>query len=782
MSDHLNHPNSLKTYPMMLKFIHESLPGGNIRYTEDDISTMSISSEGHIPSMTDIANRVAKEEGKELDEKQMITYEAICATFLLGLVVDGQNETTNLGKYFSETMKDNYHDDVSIISSVSCGQSSEDESDMSTIKSYNSSDSDVISNVHDNQDDNSNSSIDEATMASTVTTLTIESIPQSDDGTISMSSTFSNTSQDTEKRSNDFTSTNNSSNAIDHAKLEIKLKALGGKEQLLMFLTGPAGAGKTTAVKIAERFCFEFCKAVGILWHDNRFMFTAYTGSAASTFGGLTISKAAHLNKQKAIDDSEIMQWQGVRILVIDEISFMKSTEMKKLNENLQIMGQRTKPFGGYSIIFSGDFRQLEPTGAKPHEFLFSKDASVDWEAKLNAVIILENEHRFKDDPKYGKLLKKMWKNDINVKERKWLNERLVGGPQGITLPKADAFEDKDVVYASPYNRDRNGISAGNFKDHIIRTHPFIHEDRNPPTHTIIIEADMQSSTPLKSRKRGKKLSGILRHRILTTCGDANVKAGTKHVDPSLCLYIGAHLICTLGNENLDKKVPYGNGTCCRVVGIKLKDDQTSYVWKNYYKRKVWTVSASDVEWIECEHYPKSEEVKAIESQMSMEKLKLEEFKTTRHSSCTLDNIEQNIMTLEKELSNHRFKLNPRQDTVSINLRVHPMAPAKELYSCKMTQLPVNSNDATTGHKLQGMSKDVVIITSWPAGGLFKNWEYVVLSRVRTHKGLYLFQPISLEKSFKPSPELTFFFRRAKSKEKAFLKECKRFREKIKKK
>jgi hypothetical protein len=48
-----------------------------------------------------------------------------------------------------------------------------------------------------------------------------------------------------------------------------------------------------------------------------------------------------------------------------------------------------------------------------------------------------------------------------------------------------------------------------------------------------------------------------------------------------------------------------------------------------------------------------------------------------------------------------------------------------------MKQIPANSNDATTGHKLQGMSKDVIVVTSWLTGGLaamFKNLEYVILS------------------------------------------------------
>ncbi len=69
-----------------------------------------------------------------------------------------------------------------------------------------------------------------------------------------------------------------------------------------------------------------------------------------------------------------------------------------------------------------------------------------------------------------------------------------------------------------------------------------------------------------------------------------------------------------------------------------------------------------------------------------------------------------------------------------------------------MKQILANTNDASTGHKLQGMSKDVVIVTSWLTG--FKNWEYVILSHARTLSGLYLVEPINMNNSFKPSNEL----------------------------
>jgi hypothetical protein len=88
-----------------------------------------------------------------------------------------------------------------------------------------------------------------------------------------------------------------------------------------------------------------------------------------------------------------------------------------------------------------------------------------------------------------------------------------------------------------------------------------------------------------------------------------------------------------------------------------------------------------------------------------------------------------------------------------------------------MKQIPANTNDATTGHKLQGMSKDVIIVTSWPTG--FKNWEHVVLLRACTLSGLYLVKPINMNKSFKPSIQLKKYIEFAKMQESNLLKKQK---------
>ncbi len=36
--------------------------------------------------------------------------------------------------------------------------------------------------------------------------------------------------------------------------------------------------------------------------------------------------------------------------------------------------------------------------------------------------------------------------------------------------------------------------------------------------------------------------------------------ASKNYVDPALCLYVGAHVICTIDNVDLNKEVPRGNG------------------------------------------------------------------------------------------------------------------------------------------------------------------------------------------------------------------------------
>ena len=83
---------------------------------------------------------------------------------------------------------------------------------------------------------------------------------------------------------------------------------------------------------------------------------------------------------------------------------------------------------------------------------------------------------------------------------------------------------------------------------------------------------------------------------------------------------------------------------------------------------------------------------------------------------------------MEHQKKARRFKLNPTTRYIRIKCKPNHFASTFIEFNCKMTQLQVNLNDATTGHKLQGMSKDIRIITSWPKIKLMTNWDSIIKS------------------------------------------------------
>jgi len=148
-------------------------------------------------------------------------------------------------------------------------------------------------------------------------------------------------------------------------------------------------------------------------------------------------------------------------------------------------------------------------------------------------------------------------------------------------------------------------------------------------------------------------------------------------------------------------------------------------VWKNWEGRKVWTISVDDVEWVQFEH--ESDPPRGVP---------------------------------------RRFKLKPQTFSVTVNFPIGDGLKIK-VGNVRVTQIPVNSNIATTGHKLQGMSKDTLIVNSWSYG--FANWIYVVLSRVRTLKGLFLCKPLDLHRPFQVPETLLRFEQRMRALEKSII-------------
>ncbi len=427
---------------------------------------------------------------------------------------------------------------------------------------------------------------------------------------------------------------------------------------------------------------------------------------------------------------------EDVRILIIDEISFFKTSDVKRLDKQLKkLTGRYDVAYGGISIVFSGDFHQLKPICGED-EVLYSNsvDATL-WENTINVAIFLDNSHRFEEDPQYGAMLDRIRKGEDTLEDRLEINKRVVGSSSSMILPQ----EDLDISYACATNKQRNGVVAASFRKHIMQTHPEV-TDKNshPPDHTLMVEATISTSgKKQRGRKRKKRnnsnfsglgLSQVVQDTIISQLGDDDVRAteflnrGAK-IEPVLRVYPGSHHMC-ITNKNLNEG--RGNGTLCKCVKVKLKQNGAERKCKNWDGKKVWTVTVDSVEWIEFVHYPTPPGAKG-----------------------------------------RSFKLTPQSFTATINFPLTQDINVK-LGNAIITQIPINANIATTVHKLQGMSKDSLVITEW--NYKCSNWIYVVLSRVRSLKGLYLLKPLSLEKPFHVPRDLNRFEARMKElKEKPIL-------------
>ncbi len=56
------------------------------------------------------------------------------------------------------------------------------------------------------------------------------------------------------------------------------------------------------------------------------------------------------------------------------------------------------------------------------------------WDNCIDGIIILDNNHRFKEDPEYGQMLKRMWNGDLTTEDCKRINSRVIGY-NGLQLP-----------------------------------------------------------------------------------------------------------------------------------------------------------------------------------------------------------------------------------------------------------------------------------------------------------------------------------------------------------
>jgi hypothetical protein len=417
---------------------------------------------------------------------------------------------------------------------------------------------------------------------------------------------------------------------------------------------------------------------------------TALTGVAATILRGETTHAAAYLNQDRNLQPEQIEQWENTRLLIVDEISFAGKGMFIRLDEKLRKL--KSKPdvaYGGLTVIFSGDFRQLEPVGGNQQPIYMTSEGSGcpqfnDW---TNCFLELGGMHRFKEDMEWGLLLRRFREGEATCQDIERINTRVVS--HSDELPH-------NIRYATYYNRDRDAINAGLFEQ---RCEDLIAANL-PLDDSIMILCDKQSvkngSNVYKEFKSPKKL--------WEECGENDIKPGkmASRMDPVLRLYIGCRVMLP---HNIDVRNGLANGTQAKVVRIHLHRGVLPTETMINGRCAVKTVLASQIESVELEH-------------------------------------------INERISPRTFHVKPKQHTFKVQLTKPHMLQTKnekkEEVMMRATQIPLMVCNAITGHKLQGCGVLSIFVNSWSD---VSNWTYVVLSRVRTLSGLYMREALGTDLS-----------------------------------
>lgn len=138
------------------------------------------------------------------------------------------------------------------------------------------------------------------------------------------------------------------------------------KEGHNVFLTGPAGSGKTYLLNKYIAYLKE---------HNICFAVTASTGIAATHLGGRTIHSWSGIGINDHLSEKDVKdilkkplikdRITKTKVLIIDEISMIHAHQLDLINKVVRLARASWEPFGGMQVILAGDFFQLPPIMSK---------------------------------------------------------------------------------------------------------------------------------------------------------------------------------------------------------------------------------------------------------------------------------------------------------------------------------------------------------------------------------------------------------------------------------
>ncbi|MBU1922434.1 helix-turn-helix domain-containing protein [Patescibacteria group bacterium] len=173
-----------------------------------------------------------------------------------------------------------------------------------------------------------------------------------------------------------------------------------------IYLTGPAGSGKTFLLNKYIKYLKDNGVAVGI---------TASTGIAATHMNGVTIHSWSGLGIRDNLSAKDLRElskkrylhkrFAETKILIIDEISMLHSFQLDLIDRVCKLFKQNPLPFGGLQTVLCGDFFQLPPVSKNTGDAHFI-DKSEIWRSMNLRVCYLDEQYRHKDSKLIGILNK----------------------------------------------------------------------------------------------------------------------------------------------------------------------------------------------------------------------------------------------------------------------------------------------------------------------------------------------------------------------------------------
>ena len=196
-----------------------------------------------------------------------------------------------------------------------------------------------------------------------------------------------------------------------------------------IFLTGKAGTGKTTFLRTFKEKS------------SKRSIIVAPTGVAAINAGGMTIHSFFQLplspfvpevNFKNRFDYSKEKRKiiRTLDLLIIDEISMVRSDVLDAIDSVLRRFREHEKPFGGVQLLMIGDLQQLTPVVTPEDEVILQRyyDTSYFFGSKaLRSIsyVTIELTHVYRQqDKEFITLLNNIREGQVSETDLKRLNER----------------------------------------------------------------------------------------------------------------------------------------------------------------------------------------------------------------------------------------------------------------------------------------------------------------------------------------------------------------------